>query len=391
MPTEKLTTHAVILAGGRGTRFWPRSRTRTPKQLLNIVGEKTMLEQTVARLLPLIPVDCIWTVTNAEQAVAVRKQLPAAARKRLLTEPIGRNTAAAIALAAIHARHAAKGDALLAVLPADHYIAEPGRYRQIVAAALNTAKEKGRMVVLGIPPTGPETGFGYVEQIRQPSPSAKFSVYPVSRFAEKPTLAIAKQYVSAGNYLWNAGMFFWRVSTFLENLKTYLPKTHAALESLATLIGKSGYQRKLRAIYPKLENISVDYAILEPATKPVGAGLQPGNKLTPSNAGAAPNESTSQVFVIPAGVGWSDIGSWAAVYELLAKQSNANVLTGPGHTIDAHGNLLYSPKKFIAAIGIHDLVVVDTPDALLIVPRNRAQDVAHLVKYLEQQKLRSLL
>ena len=158
MPGETLVTHAVILAGGRGTRFWPRSRTRTPKQLLNIVGKETMLEQTVSRLRPLIPAERIWSVTNAEQAAAVRKQVPAAARKRVLIEPKGLNTAAAIGLAAIHARHVERGDALLAVLPADHYIAQPQKYREIVAAALDVAREPGRMVVLGIPPTRPETG-----------------------------------------------------------------------------------------------------------------------------------------------------------------------------------------------------------------------------------------
>src|SRR6267143_1049355 len=156
---EKLTTHAVILAGGRGTRFWPRSRTRTPKQLLNIVGKETMLQQTVARLLPLIPAGRTWRVTNTEQAAAVRKQVPAAARRRVLIEPMGMNTAVAIGLAAIHVRHAAHGDALMAVLPADHYIEQPQEFREIVNAALDMAREPGRMVVLGIPPTRPETGF----------------------------------------------------------------------------------------------------------------------------------------------------------------------------------------------------------------------------------------
>src|SRR5580693_1832838 len=164
--TEKpLQTHAVILAGGRGTRFWPRSRTRTPKQLLNIIGKTTMLEQTVARLQILVPAKNTWTVTNAEQAAALRKQLLAPARKRVLTEPVGRNTAAAIALAAIHVRHAARGDALMAVLPADHFIANPERYRITVRAALDVARRPGRMVVLGIPPTRPETGFGYIERM----------------------------------------------------------------------------------------------------------------------------------------------------------------------------------------------------------------------------------
>jgi mannose-1-phosphate guanylyltransferase len=367
---KKLAVHAVILAGGRGTRFWPRSRMRTPKQLLNIVGNDTMLQQTVARLRPLVPAKRIWTVTNAEQADAVRKQLPAAARKRVLTEPLGRNTAAAIALAAIHVRHAARGDALMAVLPADHFIAQPEKYRRIVSVALQAAGERERMVVLGIPPTSPETGFGYVERANEPIASREFPVFAVRRFAEKPELALAKEYVWSGNYLWNAGMFFWRVSTFLGNLKKFLPKTHAALEKLAASIGTRSYEGKLRAIYPKLENISVDYAILEAATR---------------------QEGPARVAVIPAEIGWSDIGSWAAVFELLAKQPRENVLAGEGHALDAEGNFLWSPSKFVAAIGVRDLVVVETGDALLICPRDRAQDVGKIVKWLEEQKLKKLL
>jgi mannose-1-phosphate guanylyltransferase len=370
MPIERLTVHAVILAGGRGTRFWPRSRTRTPKQLLNIVGKDTMLQQTVARLRPLIPAERIWTVTNAEQAAAVRKQVPAAARKRVLTEPTGRNTAAAIALAAIHVRHAAGGEALMAVLPADHYIELDKKYREIVSAALDVARVPGRMVVLGIPPTRPETGFGYVERMSESIGTTGFLVFPVLRFTEKPELTLAQEYVATGNYHWNAGMFFWRVSTFLENLKRFLPKTHAALERLSASIGTRSYERKLRAIYPKLESISVDYAVLEPATRV---------------------EGDPRVFVIPAEIGWSDIGSWAAVYELIAKQVGENVLAGDGHALDAAGNFLWSPSKFVAAIGVHDLVVVETPDALLICPRDRAQDVGKIVKWLEEQRRKDLL
>ncbi len=360
MANDPLTLHAVILAGGRGTRFWPRSRARTPKQLLNIVGKHTMLEQTVARLRPLIPVERIWTVTNSEQVAGVRQQVPPAARKRVLTEPVARNTAAAIALAALHVRHAVRSDAVLAVLPADHYIANPERYRTIVRAALDVARQKGRMVVLGIPPTRPETGFGYIERMGEALDSRGFP----------PALSVAKVYAGSGDYPWNAGMFFWRASPFLATLDKYLPKTYAALESLAASIGKSSYERKLRAIYPKLQNISVDYAILEPATR------EPGS---PS------------VFVIPAEVGWSDIGSWAAVYELVAKHPGENIVAGKGHTLDCSGNFLWSPAKFVAAIGINDLVVVETPEALLICPRERAQDVGKVVKWLEENRRKDLL
>ncbi len=363
MAKEKLAVHAVILAGGRGTRFWPRSRTRTPKQLLNIVGKDTMLQQTIARLRPLIPAARIWTVTNAEQAAAVRKQVPPAARKRVLIEPVGLNTAVAIGL---------HGDALLALLPADHYIEQPQKFREIVNAALDVAREPGRMVVLGIPPTGPETGFGYIERTGEPIGTKGFPVFAVRRFTEKPELKLAQEYLASGSYHWNAGMFFWRVSTFLENLKSFLPKTHAALEKLAEFIGTRNYERKLREIYRKLENISVDYAILEPATRA---------------------EGPPRVFVIPAEVGWSDIGSWGAVHGLLLDRnsSDGNVFVTPGYALDARGNLISCPGKIAALIGVHDLIVVDTPDALLICPRDRAQDVGKIVKWLEEQKLRTLL
>jgi mannose-1-phosphate guanylyltransferase len=371
MPTNKLSSHAIIMAGGRGTRFWPRSRTRTPKQLLNIVGDTTMLEQTVSRLRPLISADHIWTVTNAEQALEVKTQLPAAAGRRVLSEPLGRNTAAAIALAAMHVRHAEKGrDAVLAVLPADHYIAQTDKYRKIVAAALDLAATPDRMVVLGIPPTRPDTGFGYIERTGAPQSGKGQPVFAVKRFTEKPRQALAQEYLDSGKYEWNAGMFFWRVSTFLENLEKYVPKTVDALEDLAKHIGKTTYASRLKKIYPQLENISVDYALLEPATR---------------------QQNTPQVYVIPAEIGWSDIGSWASVYELLAKSEGENVLAGAGHVIDGQGNFLWSPNKFVAAIGIRDLVVVETPDAILVVPRDRAQDVSLLVKFLETQNLKKLL
>ena len=397
MPSEKLTTHAVILAGGRGTRFWPRSRTRTPKQLLNIFGKETMLQQTIARLRPLVPPQRIWTVTNAEQAAALKKQLPAAARSRALVEPVGRNTAAAIALAAFHIRHAAKGDALMAVLPADHYIADAEKYRRIVSAALELAREPGRMVVLGIPPTHPETGFGYVERMGEALDASGFPSYAVRRFTEKPALEVAKLYVSYGNFYWNAGMFFWRVSTFLESLRRYLPSTYDALEKLAGTIGTREYPKKLRAIYRKLDNISVDYAILERATQR-GSGVALANPEIKSAGNSQiplANSGDSAVFVIPAEIGWSDIGSWAAVYGLHvqagAADSSGNVMLTPGYALDAAGNLISVPGKFAALIGASDLVVVETPDALLICPRNRAQDLSRLVKHLEEQKRSNLL
>jgi mannose-1-phosphate guanylyltransferase len=371
---EGLAAHAIILAGGRGTRFWPRSRTRTPKQLLNIIGNDTMLEQTVKRLPPLFPPSHQWVVTNKEQAAPVRKQMPRVPASHILAEPVGRNTAAAIGLAAAHLLHSGMGkenDALMAVLPADHYIAKPAAYLKIVRAALHVARSPGSLVVLGIPPSRPETGYGYIE--RSPTKTVNADgvpVFTVRQFTEKPELPRAKKYVASGRYYWNAGMFFWRVSTFLGNLEKFLPKTHDALMRLASEIGTPRYERMLARIYPQLENISVDYAILEQVTR----------------RAAAPS-----VFVLPAEVGWSDIGSWAAVYELLARKAGENVSAGKFIALDAQGNFFWSPKKLVAAVGIRDLIVVETDDALLLCPRDRAQDVGKIVKWLETEKLSRLL
>ena len=366
---EKLQAHAIILAGGRGTRFWPRSRRRTPKQLLNIVGKKTMLVQTVERLRPVIPASRVWVVTNAEQAAAVRRLLPGVAASRVLSEPVGRNTAAAIGLAAVHlAQHA--DDALMAVLPADHYIAHADAYRKIVAAALEVASKGRYLVVLGVPPARPETGYGHIERADAVPDVLGTQVFRVRRFTEKPAPDTAKEYIASGRYMWNSGMFFWRVSTYLEYLKKYLPATHDALVRLADTIGTRRYAATLKRIYPKLENISVDYAIMERAT-------QPGEP--------------QSVFVLPAEVGWSDIGSWAAVYDLQANQAGENVSAGAYLALDATGNLIWSPEKFVAAIGVNNLIVVETPDALLICPRDRAQDVGKIVTWMEQNKRKQLL
>lgn len=366
---ESLPICAVLLAGGRGTRFWPRSRIRTPKQLLNITGSKTMLRETVERLSPLVAPRNIWVVTNDEQSAAVRRELRGGVASHVLAEPVGRNTAAAIGLAAIHLLHDHR-DALMAVLPSDSHIADAARYRKIVRAALDLAATPGNLIVLGIPPTRPETGYGYIELARLEGHQRGFASFVVRRFTEKPPLALARKYAASGRFLWNAGMFFWRASTFLENLKRFLPATHAALQQLAETIGTRRYAPSLRRIYPHLENISVDYAVMEPATRQSGP---------------------PRVFVLPAKIGWSDIGSWAAVYEFLAAKPGENVSAGQLLALDAEGNYFWSPKKFAAAIGVRDLVVVETGDALLVCSRHRSQDVGQIVKALEKSRRRNLL
>ena len=341
---------------------------RTPKQLLNIVGSKTMLGETVARLAPLVPARNIWVVTNTEQAAAVRRDLRNGPASQILAEPVGRNTAAAIGLAAIHLARK-HGDALMAVLPSDAHVADPQGYRKVVRAALEQAREPGNMVVLGISPTRPETGYGYIERGGAAAWPKGTPAYAVRRFTEKPELHVAKKYVASGKYFWNAGMFFWRASTFLENLRKFLPATHEALTELAKSIGTKRYSAALARIYPQLENISVDYAVMERATRAAGG----------------------HVSMIPANIGWSDVGSWASVYELLAEKGGGNVSAGPAFTSDADRNYFWAPKKFVAAIGVRDLVVVDTEDAILICDRAHSQDVGKIVKWLEQNKRNDLL
>jgi mannose-1-phosphate guanylyltransferase len=387
---DKLPACAVLLAGGRGTRFWPRSRMRMPKQLLDITGQGTMLRETASRLAPLIPLRNLWAVTNVEQASAVRNQLPGVPASHILAEPVGRNTAAAIGLAAIHLAHE-HGNAVMAVLPSDSYVADVARYRNLVRAALELARTPGNLVVLGVPPATPETGYGYIERELVLARPRGVAAYAVRRFTEKPPLPLARKYVVSGKYYWNAGMFFWRASTYLENLQRFLPATHDALAELRESIGTKRYASALRRIYPRLENISVDYAVMEPATRLrlEGRGFNPAVRRGPRVRALAPE--VPSVVVIPAKIGWSDIGSWGAVHELLAGHAAANVSAGPSFTLDATGNYFYSRKKFVAAIGVHDLVLVETDDALLLCPRNRSQDVGKIVKWLESKKLSRLI
>lgn len=328
-----------------------------------------MLRATLRRLQPVLGLKNFWAVTNVEQAAAVRREMRGVAASHILAEPLGRNTAAAIGLAAIHIEHE-RGDAVMAVLPSDSYIADVARYRKLVRAAIQMAQVSRNLVVMGIPPTRPETGYGYIERGRACARSLGIGAFEVRRFTEKPALQLAKRYVASRRYFWNAGMFFWRTSTFLAALKQFLPATHDALMGLSRSIGKLQYATQLKRTYGRLENISVDYAVMEPATQ-VKSGFR--------------------VEVIPANVGWSDIGSWAAVYELLAQKPGENVSDGPFHTLDAGGNYFWSPKKFVAAVGVHDLVLVETDDAVLLCRREHSQGVGTIVKWLEENRRRELL
>jgi mannose-1-phosphate guanylyltransferase len=311
----------------------------------------------------------MWAVTNVEQAAGVRREMRGVPNSHILAEPIGRNTAAAIGLAAIHLAHAHQ-DALMAVLPSDSYVADAKAYVETIRAAFSIASAAGNLVVVGVPPTRPETGYGYIERGDAANQFGQATAYQVRRFTEKPAPDVAQEYLASGKYFWNAGIFVWRVSTFLSLLQKFLPQTHQSLIELQRAIGTKRYAAALRRIYPKLESISVDYAIMEPATRP---------------------EGSAKVFVIPAEVGWSDIGSWAAVHELHAGGAQENVSSGPSFTLEATGNYFWSPKKFVAAIGVRDLVLVETDDAILVCSRDKSQDVGKIVKWLEEQKKSGLI
>jgi mannose-1-phosphate guanylyltransferase len=356
-----MNRYALILAGGRGTRFWPRSRKRRAKQVLNIAGDRTMIQATVDRLGAVLGPERIWVLTNDHLRDEIVRQLPEVPKKQILAEPEQRNTAPAIGLAA-HILHSIDRDAVMGVFPADHVIVKARRYGQLVRAAY-TAAAKGKIMVLGIAPRWAETGYGYIEF---PKDVQRGSLTPVevASFREKPDDQLAKEYLDAGNFYWNAGMFFWRADVLLENLRKHLPKTATLLAGLPPF-GHRTFGAKLAAIFPRCENISIDYAVLERAENRVGIACDE--------------------------IGWNDVGSWNAVYDLLPRDAEENVARSEIASIASLRNYVDAGKKLVALVGVNDLVIVDTPDALLIADRRRAQDVGALVKLLEKQKRDDLL
>jgi len=359
----------VILAGGRGTRFWPLSRKKRAKQLLALDGTQTMIQQTVARLLPLSPAKQFWIIANDDLRPAILKQLPKLSKAQVLAEPMGRNTAPAIGLAAflLLREHP---DAVIGMFPSDHVIADEESYRTTIERGVEIAAAGENIVVLGIRPSRAETGYGYIEA------GSVFSgeVLRVRRFTEKPDAEKAATFVAAGNYFWNSGMFLWSARTLADALREHLPKTASLLEEVAAAFGTRKFAATFRRLYPRCENISVDYAVLEPRS----AKGEQGN-----------------IFCLPADFGWNDLGSWTALHEHHTAKSSpleGNLIHGAGaFVLNANGNYVHAPGKFVAAVGVSDLVVVETPDALLITTRQHAQDVGKVVKYLDEKKLHKLV
>jgi mannose-1-phosphate guanylyltransferase len=366
---KRLDFYPVILAGGRGTRFWPLSRKRRAKQVLALDGDRSMIQQTVARLSPLAPEKNFWVITNDDLRPVISRQLPRVNREQILAEPLGRNTAPAIGLAAFILNQRDPG-AIIGMFPSDHVIGNPRRFVKIIGQAAQLAATGSSMVVLGIRPTRPETGYGYIE-VGEKSANG---VLRVKRFTEKPNLDRAHEFVEAGNYLWNSGIFIWSARTLTDALREHLSETAPYLEQIAAAFGTRSFAGVFRRLYPKCENISVDYAVLEPRS--------------------AKGEHASNLFCIPADFGWNDLGSWAALYEYHAERqgSQGNVIHGSASfVLEADGNYVHAPKQFVATVGVKNLVVVSTDDALLITTRDRAQDVGKIVKHLDEKKLAKLL
>ena len=353
--------YGLILAGGRGTRFWPRSRRARAKQVLRFLGDRSLIQQTVDRLSPVIPPDHLWVLTNEHLRAEIVRQLPELPKSQILAEPTQRNTAPAIGLAA-HILQSIDPNAVMGVFPSDHMISKPVRYLRFVRGAFKAAAE-GKIVVLGIQPRWPETGYGYIE-FPKDARAGLLEPLAVRRFREKPELPRAKQYVKSGNFYWNAGMFFWKTSVLLDALREFLPKTATLLASLPAFANRR-FPSKLKEAFPHCENISIDYAVLEKARGVVGFATDD--------------------------IGWNDVGSWNALYELLPRDGSANVICGEALAYASSGNYIDAEGKLVALVGVKNLVIVDTPDALLIADRSRAQEVGDLVKQLEKQRRHDLL
>jgi mannose-1-phosphate guanylyltransferase / mannose-6-phosphate isomerase len=353
--------YPVIMAGGSGTRFWPLSRQLFPKQLLRIIGDETLIQQTMRRVVSGASPDRVMISTNPGQAESIRVQLSEwkdALKDNFVLEPEGRNTAPAIALVALELARR-DPNAVMLVVPADHVVKGQREFDAAVSLAANLANE-GLLVTFGIKPIRPETGYGYIKPDRKTllAKQGTLKGHPVNRFVEKPNAAKAAQYLKAGDYYWNAGMFVWRAATILEEIRRHQPALSRGIDKIGQLIEQGASRTAIDEEYRKLPSVSIDTGVMEQSTK---------------------------AAVVPVTFRWSDVGSWGSLDEVAAKDKSGNVVGGRVVDIDSQRSIIYGDRRMVATIGLTDMVVVDTPDATLVCPKSRAQDVKKVVEILRKQ------
>ena len=348
-----MRTTALIMAGGRGERFWPRSRKNLPKQFLSLTGDgRTMIQLTVERILPLVDIEDIFIATNKDYKELVKKQLPKLPEENILCEPVGRNTAPCIGLGAVHIVKKYE-DALMFVLPSDHLIKYNSMFVNTLREACKIAEENTNLVTLGITPDYPETGYGY---IKFDSAESKGSAFAVDRFVEKPTKEVAKEYLETEEYLWNSGMFVWKVSSILKNMQSFMPDTYEGLLRIQESIGTDNQEQILEKEFMSFRSESVDYGIMEKA---------------------------EHIYTIPGTFGWDDVGSWLAVDRIRKSNEFGNVVSGNIITVNSKNCIIEGSKKLIAAVGLEDLIVVDSEDAMLICEKQSAGDIKKVLENLK--------
>ena len=347
---------AVIMAGGSGTRLWPLSRRNYPKQALKLTGEKTMFQYAVERITSIFPLERIIVVTRVEHGPILMGQVPELPVKNFILEPEGRGTAPAIGLAAIHLRNR-DPNAVMAILTADHFISKPKHFCKVLSAAERVAAD-GSLVTLGIRPSSASTGFGYIHQGSALGEQNGFSFYAVQRFIEKPDPTTAEEMVSSGKYSWNSGMFIWLVDRILEELACQMPKFFAQLQDVRCALDTPDYTAELEKVWPNVTKQTIDYGVMEGAR---------------------------QVVVIPVEIGWTDIGSWGAVLDLLPLDEHGNAFIGSSLNIESKNTLVFGTNRLVATMGVENLIIIDTEDALMVCARDREQDVKAIVEKLKEE------
>ena len=353
----------VIMAGGRGERFWPRSRISMPKQFLSLIGAGTMLQQTVQRVEDVVKLNDVYVVAGSDFKDIIAQQLPDLPEENIIIEPFGRNTAAAIGLAAVVIGRKNPHDVMI-VLPADHHISDLPRFKEIIRGAVEAAATGDEVVTLGITPGRPETGYGYIRRGEEYGSYSGVKTYIVRQFTEKPDRQKAQQFLDEGDYLWNSGMFVWRIDLIRKLINTYTPELASGLEHIEKDCGGSEYEQTLVREYQKLPSISVDYGIMEQADR---------------------------VLVIPSDFGWDDLGSWTALDRYAGKDENGNALTGKGALLDTSNTYVYAPGHTVATIGVRDLIIVYHEGSLLICHKDQAQEIRNAVQMLKENNCEDAL